>query len=185
MELLNSIKYHLTQLDEKTFFAYIGGFLLGIIIIISGLFYYYYSAVDELTGELHDLNLQSQQVHTLFETAAHVKKQEAAVDKVLKEDADFKISSYFTEAVDKLKLNNKVTVQQPSTVEREGKYRETSLHAEFKELDMKQICELLSEIENNQRVYTKSLEIVRAKIPTKLDVTLDIGTLILKAIPGT
>ena len=31
MEFLNTIKYHLTQADEKTFFAYIGGFLLGIL----------------------------------------------------------------------------------------------------------------------------------------------------------
>ena len=185
MEFLNTIKYHLTQADEKTFFVYIGGFLLGITVIIGGIFYFYLSAVDELTDELNALNEQRQEVQRLLETAAHVKKQEAAVDKVLKNDPDFKISQYFTEVVDTLRLNDKVTVQQPSTVEREGKYRESSLHAQFKELDMKQICELLNEIEENKRVYTKSLEIVRAKVPTKLDVTLDIGTLLLKAIPGT
>ncbi len=185
MEFLNTIKYHLTQADEKTFFAYIGGFLLGILLIIGGIFYFYLSAVDERMNELSALNEERQEVQRLFETATHVKKQEAAVDKVLKDDPYFKISQYFTDIVDTLKLSNKVTVQQPSTIEREGKYRESSLHAQFKELDMKQICELLNAIEENKRVYTKSLEIVRAKVPTKLDVTLDIGTLLLKAIPGT
>ena len=188
MNRLETIKYHITQLDEKTFFAYLGGFLLGIMLIIGGIFYYYSSAVDDLTSEFEELNKQRQEVRLLLETAARVKKQEVAVDKILKEDMEFRIGKPFEEIITKLQLKETLTNKQSmniETQEREGKYNENILHADFTALDMKQICELLKEIEDNERLYTISLEIMRSKVPTKLDVKLAIGTLTLKTIPAT
>lgn len=183
---LETIKSYILQLDEKTFFAYLGGFLLSVILIISGIFYYYYSSTHEFIAELDELNEQRQEVRTLFETAARVKKQEIAVDKLLKEDEGFKIGAYFKKVLDTLNMSDKVPEQNFfNVVEQEGKYRETTLTARFQMVDMKQICEVLNEIESNQRVYTKSIEIVRSKVPNKLNVTLSIGTLDLKTVPGT
>lgn len=184
MHYLETIKQHLSQLDEKTFYSYLSGFIVGITLIMGGLMYYYFSSIDELTNQLGELNEQREQVRTLFQTAARVKKQEVAVDKVLKEDENFKIGGYFKTVLDKLSLN--ATQQQVSpSVEREGKYLESILSAQFTQVDMKQICELLNEIEANPRVYTKSIDIIRSKTPNKLDITLTIGTLQLKAISGT
>lgn len=186
MEFLETLKQHILQLDEKTFFAYLGGFVLGMILIMSGLIYYYYSAIEDRTIQLEALNEKRQSMRSLFERDALVKAQEAEVKKMLKEDAHFKIGDYFQKVVDKLKLKeNENEKNQVDTVQLEGKYRESTLTTRFQMLDMKQICDLLSEIENSKRVYTKSLDIVRSTTaPTKLDVTLAIGTL-ENEIPGT
>ena len=186
MHFLDTIKLHLAQLDEKTFFAYMGGFLLGLFLIISGLFYYYYSAVDDLNEQVQELNTKRTKMRALFERETLVKKQETEVNKMLKEDENFSIGSYFQKVVDKLKLTPKSAIP-GNTLQIEGKYREYTISANFSgenALDMKQICELLEEIEANKRVYTKSLDITRAQAtPTKLNVTLVIGTL-LTEIPG-
>jgi hypothetical protein len=184
MEILETIKYHITQLDEKTFIAYLGGFLLGMILIVGGLFYFYSSAIEERVTELNALNEQRTNMQTLFETDALVKKQEQEVKKMLQEDEYFKIGGYFKKVTDKLNLE-KSEMNEINTVQLAGKYRETILMTRFQTIDMKQICDLLSEIGLTKRVYIKSLDIVRSTTaPTKLDVTLAIGTL-ENEIPGT
>lgn len=186
MVFFDTIRYHLMQLDEKTFFAYIGGFLLGVILIACGLFYYYYSAIEERTEALHALNEKRHEMKKLFETDESVKKQETAVNKMLREDEHFKIGDYFQKVVDKVKLKDaEKEKNQVNTEQLQGRYRESTLTTRFQMIDMKQLCELLGEIEQNKRVYTKSLDIVRsATAPNKLDVTLAIGTL-EQEIPGT
>lgn len=184
MEILETIKYHITQLDEKTFFAYLGGFLLGMILIVGGLFYFYSTAIEERITELNSLNEQRSTMRTLFETDALVKKQEQEVKKMLKEDEHFKIGDYFKKVTDKLKLNE-VAQNRIETAQLEGQYKESVLTTSFQMIDMKQICDLLSEIGLTKRVYIKSLDILRSTTaPTKLDVTLAIGTL-ENEIPGT
>jgi len=184
MEFLDTIKNHIAQLNEKTFFAYIGGFFLGMLLIIGGLFYYYYSAVDDLTTQIEELNTKRTQMRDLFKRETLVKQQETAVNKMLKEDEYFNIGAYFKKVIDKLRLTP-VEDRPGDTVQLEGKYREYTLSVRFNDLDMKQICDLLEEIELNKRVYTKSLDIVRSTtVPTKLNVTLLIGTL-LTEIAGT
>lgn len=183
MQFLDTIKLHILQLDEKTFLAYMGGFLLSMLLIIGGLFYYYYSAVDDLNEQIQELNKKRTEMRVLFERETLVKKQETEVNKMLKEDEHFIIANYFKKVLDKLKLE--VTESHTvDTVQLEGKYREYATTARFNNLDMKQICELLEEIETNKRVYTKSLDITRTQTtPAKLNVTLVIGTL-LTEIPG-
>jgi hypothetical protein len=185
MEFLNTIKNHILQLDTKTFFAYVGGFLLGMLFIMGGLYYYYYDAIDDLTAQIEELNGKREKIRKLLERKTRLEQQEIEVNKLLKEDPNFIIGDYFNQVINKLKLTLKEPYTVSETPKLEGKYQEYTLPARFEAIDMKQICELLEDIENNKRVYTKSLEIVRSgTVPTKLDVTLTIGTLLNK-IPGT
>ena len=113
--------------------------------------------------------------------AASVQQQRKEVDAILEEDKDFKIGGYFKDVLTKLVLTSKKAVESPSQIDREGKYRESILNVKFTDMDMKQLSELLNEIEKNKRIFTKELEVTTSrKTPQKIDVNLTIATLLLK-----
>ncbi len=185
MQLLDTIKHHILQLDEKTFFAYIGGFILGLLLVLGGLFYYYSQASEELVTEIQELNTERTKMRKLFETYAQVRKQEVTVDKLLKENENFRIYDQFTKILEKV-IPNGSAIREKPTSELKGKYLEWTLTTNISMVDMKQICELLQAIEENPRLYTKELDITRsATAANKLDVRLAIGTLDLNTTPGT
>jgi ribosomal protein S17E len=58
------------------------------------------------------------------------------------------------------------------------------LNAKFDTMNMRQLCELLDAVEQNKRIYTKELEIIKSKkVPNTIDVNLTIAT--LQAKPET
>jgi hypothetical protein len=184
MQFLETIKLHIAQLDEKTFFAYMVGFLLGVLLIIGGITYYYYSAVGDLNEQIETLNKNRSEMRALFGRETRVKKQQADVDKMLREDTGFNITEEFKKISTKLNIPPITEPTLGESVQLGGKYREYTLSARFENIDMKQICDLLEEIESIKRLYTKSIDIVRTQsTPAKLNVTLVIGTL-LPEIPG-
>jgi hypothetical protein len=184
MQFIDTIKFHIAQLDEKTFLAYMAGFFLGTLLIISGIFYYYHSAVADLNEQIETLNKNRSDMRGLFEREARVKKQEAEVNKMLKEDTGFLIGEEFKKICTKLNLQPTGEPTQGNTSQLSGKYTEYTLSARFENIDMKQVCDLLQEIDAIKQLYTKSIDIMRTQgMPAKLNVTLVIGTL-LTAIPG-
>lgn len=184
MQFLETIKIHIAQLDEKTFLAYMAGFLLGVLLIIGGITYYYYSAVGDLNEQIETLNKDRSEMRALFGRETRVKEQQAAVDKLLKEDPGFNITEEFTKISTKLNMQPMTEPTLSDSVKLSGKYKEYALSVRFENIDMKQICDLLEEIESIKRLYTKSIDIERTKsTPAKLNVALVIGTL-LPQIPG-
>jgi hypothetical protein len=183
MQFLENIKLRIAQFDEKTFLAYMVGFLLSILLIVAGIFYYYYSAVADLNDQLIELNTKRSEMRILFELQARVKKQEAEVKKMLSEDTGFIIAQEFQKICTTLSLQPaKEPVQGESS--QFGQYTEYTLATRFENIDMKQVCELLEALEAVKRIYTKSIDITRTQsTPAKLNVTLVIGTL-LTATPG-
>ena len=185
MQFLEPLKLHIAQLDEKTFFAYIGGFFLCMILMSSGILYYYYSATGELHEQFDALKKQRSEMRALFEQEVQVKKQEAEVKKLLSEDPSFNIEEVFKKICEKLRLNFS-SITPNTSLQLSGKYREYTLSVRFQNSDMKSVCELLEEIENNKRIYTKSIDIQRVaqSTPTKLNITLVIGTLLTEIQGG-
>lgn len=184
VQFLENIKLHIAQLDEKTFLAYMFGFLLGTLLIIGGISYYYYSAVADLNEQITELNVKRSEMRTLFERETRVRKQEDEVKEMLTKDTEFSLPQEFKKICTALSLQPAGEPQPSSTVLLSGKYREYTLPARFENVDMKQICELLEAIEAVKRIYTKSIDITRSpNAPAKLNVMLVIGTL-LTEIPG-
>lgn len=179
MQFLQNIKIHIAQLDQKTFLAYMIGFLAGNLLIMSGIFYYYYSAVADLNDQITELNGKRSEMRILFERETRVKEQEAAVKKMLSQDNAFIIAKEFKEICAKINMQPTGEPVQSESLKLQGKYREFTLSTRFDNVDMKQICELLQAIEEVKRIYTKSIDITRTQgMPAKLNVTLVIGTLL-------
>ena len=138
----------------------------------------YYRSVSSLKTTISLINDAREQARTILDKGQVVKKEQREIDTIIAKDENFKIGQYFEDLLAKLGLSNKSAPLEVSSPEREGKYRESVLTAKFSGMSMKELTELLQELELNGRVFTKELEITASKKPpNSIDVTLTIATL--------
>lgn len=183
MEALEKIKNFIENLEEKKFYKYLIGTLGILILILMLIVFRHYRTVQRLKKRINSINeIREEEVKKILHQADLVEKQRKEVDAMLAEDEDFKIGGYLKNLLEKLGLSDKKTVESPSQIDREDNYRESILAIKFTDMDMKQLTELLNEIEQTRRIYTKELEIMKSrKTPDKLEVNITIATLLLKA----
>lgn len=185
MAFIEKIQNIITDLEDKMFYTYLAIALGIIVLLVSSIIFYYYSSrstVQERIEMIHEQRAKAKRILTTYE---HVKKHKAEVDAIIAENEGFKIGGYFEEVLTLLDLGEKRTSKEDySHVTHENKYDEHILKAKLTNMNMKQLCELLNILENNKRIYTKELEIVKSKHAKKaIDVTLTIATLEPRALP--
>jgi hypothetical protein len=185
MKLLNSIKDFITTRDKKEFYYYLIGLLVGLLVFSVGIMYYQSSTVSYWRKRINSINEYREQVRQVINKDQHVLSQRAQVNKMLQENPDFKIEGYFTDLLTKLRLTDHKTIMSPSYADRgDPEYQEVLLNVKFDTMNMRQLCELLDAIEQNKRIYTKELDIVKSKkMPNTIDVNITIAT--LQAKPET
>ncbi len=179
MKILTSIQIYLNSIEEKRFYQYMIGLVLIILLLVAGIIFQYYRSVRSLKREINRINEERSEIRTLLAKARIVKKEQKEIDAILAKDENFKIAGYFEDIIGKLGLaNKKASDAQVTTSSQEGKYQESVLQAKFSGMTMKDVTELLQEIELNKRVFTKELDIVVSpKKPGTVDGTLTIATL--------
>lgn len=178
MELLDKIYTYISDLDEKRFYQYGIGFLCAIGLLMLLVMFQYYRSVSSLKAQIEQINDAREQARTILEKGLIVKKDQQEIDALIAKDENFNIQGYFEDLLAKLGLSNKKASLEVASPEREGKYRESVLTAKFSGMTMKELTELLQELELNRRVFTKELEITASqKPPNSIDVTLTIATL--------
>ncbi len=179
MKILTSIQIYLNSIEEKRFYQYMIGLVLIILLLVAGIIFQYYRRVRSLKREINRINEERSEIRTLLAKARIVKKEQKEIDAILAKDENFKIAGYFEDIIGKLGLaNKKASDAQVTTSSQEGKYQESVLQAKFSGMTMKDVTELLQEIELNKRVFTKELDIVVSpKKPGTVDATLTIATL--------
>ena len=180
MEIIDKIYTYISNLDEKRFYQYLIGFLCAIGLLMLLIMFQYYRSVSSLKSEIAQINAAREQARTILDKGQIVKKEQREIDAIIAKDENFKIGQYFEDLLAKLGLSNKVDKDslEVTSPEREGKYRESVLTAKFSGMTMKELTELLQELEFNRRVFTKGLEITASqKPPNSIDVTLTIATL--------
>lgn len=179
MEFIQKIQTYLDQLDEKRFYQYVSAFLIIVGLIMGGLMFHYYRTIRSLRNQINAINETREEVRILLDKAQHVKKEQKEVDAMIAQDPNFKIAGYFEELLTKLniasKKSSKLEVTSPA---QEGRYQESVLNARFSDMTMQELTELLKNLDQNKRVFTKELEItVSKKTPNTIDVNLTIATL--------
>lgn len=179
MKLFAPIKNFIAQRDKKEFYYYLIGFLFAILVLIIGLMYYQSSRVSYWRKRINGINEYREQVRQVINKDQHVLSQRAEVNKMLQENPDFKIDGYFIELLTQFRLTDNKTQTSITYADRgDPEYREVLLNAKFDTMNMRQLCELLDAIEQNKRIYTKDLEIIKSKkIPNTIDVNITIATL--------
>lgn len=176
MVFFDNIKNFIDNLDQRDFFKYIGIFIAGVCLLIGILIVSYYIKINSLTKEIRSINYMRDEVKEILDKAERVKTQRKEVDSILDEDEDFILEQYFEKVRNKLRLSYKI--ESRTTAPRDEKYQEVALNVKFSDMNMKQLTELLQELEKSKRIYTKDLEIKKSKKrPGTIDVTLTIATL--------
>jgi len=180
MELFDKIKNFIAHLETKQFYRYSGIILGSLIVLMLTIIYYHYSSMKFWAKRINIINEEREEIRSILDKAQLVANQRAEVDSMLNESPDFKIDGYFTELVSKFGFagNTKPTTSISFGDRDDMQYREVFLNAKFDTMTMKQLCELLDEIEQKDRIYIKELEIVKSKkIPDTIMVNLTIATL--------
>ncbi len=179
MEFLNKIQSYLTSLDQKRFYQYIGGALGIVAVVMLLLMFQYYRKISSLKSTIATTNEEREEVKKILDKARQIKKDQKEIDAILAQNPNFKIAGYFEDLTSRLGLAQKrSSVEEVSTVVSEGKYQESVLQAKFTSITMKDLAQLLQEIELNKRVFTKELDITKAqKQANSIDVSLTIATL--------
>ncbi|TET06140.1 hypothetical protein E3J79_02960 [Candidatus Dependentiae bacterium] len=182
MGLLDRIRDYITDFEEKELYRYVIIFLGSIILLIGVLLFYHYRTISNLRLRIKSINkMREEDVQVILSKANYIQRQLQDIDTLLAEDKNFKIVGYFKDVLDKLNLADKKVIETSSQIERPDQYRESILDISFDDMDMKQLTELLKELEENRRIFIKKLEILRSKTPKKLEVNMTIGTFLLKS----
>lgn len=182
MTVIEKIRLFIEAIETRDFYKYISFFFFVVLLIAGGIEFQYYRKIKYWKGRINTINeLREDDVRVIRERAQQVKKQRAEVDAILEEDEDFKIGGYFKSLLGRLQLIDKEIAEETVQIDREDNYRESELNAKFEGMNMKQLAELLQEIEQNKRIFNKKLEITRSKKnPGTIDVQISIATLLPK-----
>ncbi len=178
MIIFSRLQDTFNTLDEKKIRNYMVVFFIGFLVFVGAGWFYARSSISALKKKLNNLNEMRETVKEILDKSKQVELQRANVNSMLAENPTFKIGGYFTSIVEKLKLNDKSAIETPVITELDNEYTESSLQVKLVNLNMKQLTELLKEIKQTPRIYTKNLEITRSqKAPDAIDATLTIATL--------
>lgn len=184
MMQLARIRNFLKGLDLHEVYKYTGIILAIILLINGGLLWSYYRSVHQLQNKLAALNRQRAESRALLEKNEYVLQQQARVDEILERDKNFKIKEYFIAVVQKLGLAGLISKDADiASNELMNGYTEIKLDVSLTNMNMQQLVDLLYNIEQNERVYTKDLKITKNLRAPTIDVSLVIAT--FEATPTT
>ena len=176
------------NLDKKYFNHILIGSISGIIILFGLFLYLQFHEVRRLKREMIKVNNERMQTKEILEQNEILKKQQKEVEELIAQDKQFKyIKQEFLKIIDTLNLkNNLKTDPTPVTKElehlRSQGYEEVQLDIELTKLNMRQLTELLIELEKNKRINIKRLEIAKSKNEPTVEVQpLVISTIQKKA----
>lgn len=171
------ISNFINELDEKDFYKYMIIFVVLFLLILGIIMFFQHSALASYETRLKNINKQRVELRSLLQEHAIVNKQQEAVDTILSKDKGFRIADFFELITRELGLTQNVTKSPVVENDLGNGYYETQLDASFKDMDMKQVTDLLDKIEHNPRVYAKNLGLHKTPKSAKLDVTLVVATL--------
>lgn len=184
MEFLNKISTFIQDLEEREFYKYLWIFLGILMLTISFMIFRYYRNTSYYVDVIEEINIQrSDQVRDVLKRFEIIKIQRQEIDELLKKEEDFKISGYFEDLLKSLNISakEKKATQNVTTKEISEKYRKSELATQLVGINMKQLCELLEELEGKKRINIKNLEIKKSnKTLRAIDVDLTISTLLPK-----
>jgi hypothetical protein len=182
MVLFEQIKTFISNIEIKTFYHYVLGYIIACVLLFSVAVFYYYSSTNGLYKKIKNINTSREEVLIILEDAARVKQQQEIVEDILSKDIDFSIGGYFIDLLTELNIKNKETkTGEVTSTDIDNKYRKTELSTQFEDMTMQELTLLLQALEKNPRIVTDRLEITKSKKkPKTIEVSLTISTLLPK-----
>jgi len=183
-QIMRPIINFFRQLDNRTFNRMLMVIISGIILIFGTLLYTQLKAVRRYKREMVSINNERMHIKEILEKNELLKKQQKRAKEILAQNKNFFLTEYIENLAKQLKLNLKaypITVIDLENLRSQG-YEEVRMEAELINLNMKQVVDLLHELEQNNIIDIKRVEITKSKKqPTTIDLALTISTLQQKA----
>lgn len=182
MNMLKELESFFATLSQKDFKKgiTIGLSILGV--ICAGLLYRHYSAISSIKKDINVINSRrSNEIQALLTRYELVKKQKAEVEAVLAKDPSFKIIEFVDSIMNKLQMTRYKTKAELSQQELENGYTENQLYISLANVNIQQVAQFLYALEENERVYTKDVELYKSEAGGTINANISIGTL----QPGT
>lgn len=182
MKFIDTLQSHIAALDEKNWYKYlaiVGGIF---ILILAGILFFYYRSIAQWDERITTINEDRTEAKRLLDKAERIRKERTEVMALLEEDPNFKIKQYMQDIFDKLGIRANVSVERGAVVtSRDDNYSETEVPYQISGITMKNVTELLKELDENKRIFTKELDISKSKkIPHTIDVDIRVATLMPK-----
>lgn len=179
MEAIEKVEQFFATLQTKDFKR--GIFvLLGIVLVCClGLLYRHFSQISRLKKEIASLNKRRRdEIQPLLTRYELVKKQKAQVESILEKDPQFKINEFIDAVLEKLQLT-KFKAKDPefSQQELENGYTENQLYVSLAGVNIQQVVQFLYSVEENERVYTKDIELYKPESGGTINANIRVATL--------
>ena len=176
-----TIRAWFESLDANTFRNYAiaaGGTIATLIVALT---YFYYQSTSSFVQDIEKVNEDRLEVRKLLANADRVKRQQVVVRKMLEENIDFKINGYLTNVLEKLQIDRYAEPLTSTQTDQNEQYREDTASTTLTGISMKEVAELLQELEKTEKIYIKELSISRDKKRAgTVKVAITIGTLVPK-----
>lgn len=181
MVIIDQLRDFIADLDEKNFYRALIATIAVVVLIITGVLYFQQRKIATLKKRITTINRSRTTVQEILTKFEKVKQQKAEVAGVLEKDKSFKILGEFDKILQTVGLSAQKASHTILTESLESlpEYNEVRLVVSLTDLNMRQLTELLQEIEKNERIHIKDLEITRNSKPS-IDVTLTVATLLSK-----
>jgi len=173
---LESIQDYLHGLNQKEMMRVVAAFFICFSFIISFLLFRHFNTLHEIEQKTKILNKARQEIQLILTQYDQVKSKKEEVDHILMTDKNFYLVKYYQDTIQASSIVNK-TVSNLMTQPGPSGYDEESLQINFTQITMKQLSEFLQNIQNNNRVAIKNLNIIKSPVPKKINAGLAIATL--------
>lgn len=162
-------------LDKKEFRLYASLYIAISMFVVMGILIRHIYLVREAKAKVVQLNATRKKVQKILTDFGQVAQQRIKIDALLAKDKNFHIQKFYQDVTQRFGIATDAK-EKLSSQKLDNGYIEESLLISFVKITTKQLCDLLKEIENEEKIYIKSIDISK-NLVKKINVTMDIATL--------
>ncbi|HBL98166.1 TPA: hypothetical protein DDZ86_00815 [Candidatus Dependentiae bacterium] len=179
MNFLVRLKHFLDELDRKRFYQYMGGVILFVALLLTGVVFFERYRIGNLKDEIKKTNKLRDEARELLRRNAIVNLHKTEVDEILTQDKLFRIKEFFSQVVAEVGLtgNSSKEAELSSPQDLNNGYSEIRLDASFTGISTQQLSNLLVQLGKNRRIYIKELVATKSQQKATIDVSLIVATL--------
>ncbi len=176
MIIFDPIRDFIRNLDRRELLRWGGAYVSLSVLIVVIILVRHVVLLKEMKSKIVLLNKSRATVQEILTKFQVVEQQKNKVVEALNRDKKFNIQIFFKTLGTKLPVASQVVPKFARKKLANG-YIEESLGLDFSQIDTKQLCELLQDIENESLVYVIFVDITRVSHARKFNVSMSIATL--------
>ncbi len=173
MKIFDQAITYITSLTDKDFQKQLIALLSIVSIVVCGIVFFVYRKSSTKISHIKQIHKLAQKAAVVLSNNARIEKEEKRIEKILIENKDFNIKSYFEQFCREHDITPEPgwdTTTNP--IETNEKFDEVLLPATFKNQTTKTLAPLLEDLDKKEIVYIKELTIKKEEDTITFDLTI-------------